>query len=73
MKTQRWKITETIQRKSSIPIRLKSSGMRGRVGEKPGTSGAVINGVFINESIDANLCFKKLNLVVICFRVNRKR
>lgn len=43
------------------------------LGDKPGASGAVINGVFVNEAIDANLCFKKLNLEVICFGVSRKR
>lgn len=30
------------------------------LGDKPRVSGAVTNGVSIDESIDANLCFKKL-------------
>lgn len=34
---------------------LKGRGMRRRVGEKPGTTGAIINVGLINESVDADL------------------
>lgn len=42
------------------------------LGGNPGASGAVKNGVSTDESVDENLCFKKLNLMVICFGVDRK-
>ena len=72
-KTWRWEIIEDVQRKSIISISLKGRGRRGRVGDKPGISGAVINCVLISESKDADLCFKNLNLAIICFGVSRKR
>lgn len=34
---------------------LKGRGMRRRVGEKPGTTGAIINVGLINEPVDADL------------------
>lgn len=42
-KTWRWEIIDNVQRKSIISISLKGRGRRGRVGDKPGISGAVIN------------------------------
>lgn len=49
-----WEIIENVQRKLTIPIRLKSWGMRGRVRDGPGISGAVINDALISESVDAD-------------------
>lgn len=33
---------------------------------KPGMFGAIRNGVLLSESLEADLCFKPPNLVVIC-------
>ena len=56
--------------KSIISIRLK--GRRGRARDKPGISGAIINCVLISESVEADLCFKNLNLGIMCFELRKR-